>query len=177
MDNPLGSIDHWSLLHCFRHRNSEGSALAVRHRNLWSTFRTLAKVALGLFGLIVSSTGLACLCPKPEFSASAVENAPIVVGGTVTAARVEDSRLFVEVRTSIVWKGPAQARYLFTADLRSNCSTSHITVGGYYVFFTGESHELSHCSYTYQPGEDMSEEETLRRHDILYSLPHVRMDA
>ena len=168
---------HWASSKDLSLRLLNWSKMVRPRGNSFLTSRMPAIVMLSLLGLSWSNATFACLCPKPEFSASAVENTPVVIAGTVTAARIENLRLVAEVQTSFVWKGPRQARFTFTADLRNNCSTSHITVGGYYVFFTGESLELSHCTYTYQPGEQMSEQETQRRHDILFSLPHVQMDA
>lgn len=110
-NNQLGSIGHCTSLNDHRHRNFEGRVLAVGHGNSSSILRPLARVALALCGLTISFTASACECPKPEFNAAALEDASIVVGGTVAAARIEASRLFVEVRTSFVWKGPARAHY------------------------------------------------------------------
>lgn len=85
--------------------------------------------------------------------------------------------MVVEVEVHVIWKGPRSRVYTYTSDLGNSCSIGHVTVGGYYVFFSDESLHLTDCSYTYQPGKDMDEWETARRHEILYALPHDTIGA
>lgn len=126
--------------------------------------------------LLYSGTAEACTCAKPPLTKQRILATPIVIAGTVVAARIEKSVLTVEVETSIVWKGKHAETYQFTSNLNHGCSTSNIIVGSYYVFFTDEKLGLSFCSYTYQPGNIFGREETARRHELLFSLPHVRVD-